>query len=126
MISDVMIEKPKSFSTACNIATQAVAQIASSQYGGQSITLSHLVPFVQISREKYRRDVRAEFEAEGLEMNEQKINEIAEMRVRKEVKQGVQVIQYQVITLMTTNGQAPFVTVRSGKRRPCYDHRRDA
>ena len=104
-------EKPKSFSTACNIATQAVAQIASSQYGGQSITLSHLVPFVQISREKYRRDVRAEFEAEGLEMNEQKINEIAEMRVRKEVKQGVQVIQYQVITLMTTNGQAPFVTV---------------
>ena len=111
VISDVMIEKPKSFSTACNIATQAVAQIASSQYGGQSITLSHLVPFVQISREKYRRDVRAEFEAEGLEMNEQKINEIAEMRVRKEVKQGVQVIQYQVITLMTTNGQAPFVTV---------------
>jgi len=111
VISDVMIEKPKSFSTACNIATQAVAQIASSQYGGQSITLSHLVPFVQISREKYRRDVRAEFEAEGLEMNEQKINESAEMRVRKEVKQGVQVIQYQVITLMTTNGQAPFVTV---------------
>ena len=111
VISDVMIEKPKSFSTACNIATQAVAQIASSQYGGQSITLSHLVPFVQISREKYRRDVRAEFEAEGLEMNEQKINEIAEMRVRNEVKQGVQVIQYQVITLMTTNGQAPFVTV---------------
>ena len=111
VISDVMIEKPKSFSTACNIATQAVAQIASSQYGGQSITLSHLVPFVQISREKYRRDVRAEFEAEGLVMNEQKINEIAEMRVRKEVKQGVQVIQYQVITLMTTNGQAPFVTV---------------
>ena len=111
VISDVMIEKPKSFSTACNIATQAVAQIASSQYGGQSITLSHLVPFVQISREKYRRDVRAEFEAEGLEMNEQKINEIAEMRVRKEVKQGVQVIQYQVITLMTTNGQAPFISV---------------
>ena len=111
VISETMIEKPHSFSTACNVATQAVAQIASSQYGGQSISLSHLVPFVQISREKYRRDVRAEFEAEGLEMNEQKINEIAEMRVRKEVKQGVQVIQYQVITLMTTNGQAPFVTV---------------
>ena len=106
-----MIEKPKSFSTACNIATQAVAQIASSQYGGQSITLSHLVPFVEISRQKYRRDVRAEFEVEGMELDEQKINEIAEMRVRKEVKQGVQVIQYQVITLMTTNGQAPFVTV---------------
>ena len=111
VISDVMIEKPKSFSTACNIATQAVAQIASSQYGGQSITLSHLVPFVEISRQKYRRDVRAEFEVEGMEIDEQKINEIAEMRVRKEVKQGVQVIQYQVITLMTTNGQAPFVTV---------------
>ena len=111
VISDVMIEKPKSFSTACNIATQAVAQIASSQYGGQSITLSHLVPFVEISRQKYRRDVRAEFEVEGMELDEQKINEIAEMRVRKEVKQGVQVIQYQVITLMTTNGQAPFVTV---------------
>ena len=98
VISDVMIEKPKSFSTACNIATQAVAQIASSQYGGQSITLSHLVPFVEISRQKYRRDVRAEFEVEGMELDEQKINEIAEMRVRKEVKQGVQVIQYQVIT----------------------------
>ena len=111
VISDVMIEKPKSFSTACNIATQAVAQIASSQYGGQSITLSHLVPLVEISRQKYRRDVRAEFEVEGMELDEQKINEIAEMRVRKEVKQGVQVIQYQVITLMTTNGQAPFVSV---------------
>lgn len=111
VISDVMIEKPKSFSTACNIATQSVAQIASSQYGGQSITLSHLVPFVQISREKYRQEVRREFEEEGMPLNEEKINEIAEMRVRKEIKQGVQVIQYQVITLMTTNGQAPFVTV---------------
>ena len=111
VISDVMIEKPKSFSTACNIATQSVAQIASSQYGGQSITLSHLVPFVQISREKYRRDVRNEFIQQGMPVDEKKINEIAEMRVRKEIKQGVQVIQYQVITLMTTNGQAPFVTV---------------
>lgn len=111
VISDVMIEKPKSFSTACNIATQSVAQIASSQYGGQSITLSHLVPFVQISRDKFRKEVRKEFEEEGMPINEEKINEIAEMRVRKEIKQGVQVIQYQVITLMTTNGQAPFVTV---------------
>ena len=111
VISDVMIEKPKSFSTACNIATQSVAQIASSQYGGQSITLSHLVPFVQISRDKYRLEVRKEFEEEGMPFDEKKINEIAEMRVRKEIKQGVQVIQYQVITLMTTNGQAPFVTV---------------
>ena len=111
VISDVLIEQPKSFATACNIATQIVAQIASSQYGGQSITLSHLVPFVQISREKYRRNVRAEFEEAGLPLDEDKINEIAEVRVRKEIKQGVQVIQYQVITLMTTNGQAPFVTV---------------
>ena len=111
VISDVMIEQPKSFSTACNIATQSVAQIASSQYGGQSITLSHLVPFVQISREKYRKEVREELKAEGVIVSEEKINEIAELRLRKEIKQGVQVIQYQVITLMTTNGQAPFVTV---------------
>ena len=111
VISDVMIEQPKSFSTACNIATQSVAQIASSQYGGQSITLSHLVPFVQISREKYRKAVREEYEKMGLPIDEEKVNEIAEVRVRKEIKQGVQVIQYQVITLMTTNGQAPFVTV---------------
>lgn len=111
VISDVMIEQPKSFSTACNIATQSVAQIASSQYGGQSITLSHLVPFVKISRDKYRSQVRREFEAQGMEMDEEKMNKIAEMRVRREISQGVQVIQYQVITLMTTNGQAPFVTV---------------
>ncbi len=111
VISETMIDKPHSFSTACNIATQAVAQIASSQYGGQSITLSHLAPFVQISREKYRREVREEFEAEGLELNEGIINDIAEKRVRREIKQGVQMIQYQVITLMTTNGQAPFITV---------------
>lgn len=111
VISDVMIEQPKSFSTACNIATQSVAQIASSQYGGQSITLSHLVPFVQISRDKYRKEVREELKTEGMIVSDEKINEIAELRLRKEIKQGVQVIQYQVITLMTTNGQAPFVTV---------------
>ena len=111
VISETMIEKPKSFSTACNVATQAIAQIASSQYGGQSITLSHLAPFVDVSRQKLRRIVREEFEAAGLGLNEDKINEIAEMRVREEIKRGVQMIQYQVITLMTTNGQAPFVTV---------------
>ena len=111
VISDVMIEQPKSFSTACNIATQSVAQIASSQYGGQSITLSHLVPFVQISRNKFREEVRKEMEMEGLNAKEETVNEIAEKRLRREIQQGVQVIQYQVITLMTTNGQAPFVTV---------------
>ncbi len=111
VISETMIEKPKSFSTACNVATQAVAQIASSQYGGQSISLAHLVPFVQVSREKYRREVRFEFEENGIVADEETINRVAEMRVRKEVKQGVQMIQYQVITLMTTNGQAPFITI---------------
>ncbi|MCR5101763.1 MAG: anaerobic ribonucleoside-triphosphate reductase, partial [Butyrivibrio sp.] len=111
VISETMIERPKSFSTACNIATQAIAQIASSQYGGQSITLSHLVPFVDVSRQKFRREVKAEFEAAGMEPTGNQINEIAEMRVRKEIERGVQVIQYQVITLMTTNGQAPFITV---------------
>ncbi len=111
VISETMIEKPKSFATACNVATQAVAQIASSQYGGQSISLAHLVPFVQVSREKYQREVAREFEETGIEASQEKINQIAEMRVRKEVKQGVQMIQYQVITLMTTNGQAPFITI---------------
>ena len=111
VISETMIEKPKSFSTACNVATQAIAQIASSQYGGQSITLSHLAPFVDVSRQKLKRIVRKEFETAGLDLNEEKINEIAEMRVREEIQRGVQMIQYQVITLMTTNGQAPFVTV---------------
>lgn len=111
VISETMIDKPKSFATACNIATQSIAQIASAQYGGQSISLAHLAPFVQISRDKYRKKVREEFEAEGLQLNEEKINRIAEMRVREEIKQGVQMIQYQVISLMTTNGQAPFVTV---------------
>ena len=111
VISETMIERPKSFATACNIATQSIAQIASAQYGGQSISLAHLAPFVQVSREKYRVKVREEFEAEGLQLDEEKINDIAEMRVREEIKQGVQMIQYQVISLMTTNGQAPFVTV---------------
>ncbi len=111
VISETMIEKPHSFSTACNIATQIIAQVASSQYGGQSITLSHLAPFVQVSREKARREVKDEFEAMNMDVDENKINQIAEMRVRREIEKGVQMIQYQVITLMTTNGQAPFVTV---------------
>ena len=111
VISETMIEKPKSFSTACNIATQSIAQIASSQYGGQSITLSHLVPFVDVSRQKFRKEVREEFEASGIDASETQVNDIAEMRVRSEIERGVQVIQYQVITLMTTNGQAPFITV---------------
>ncbi|MBQ3565952.1 MAG: anaerobic ribonucleoside-triphosphate reductase [Oscillospiraceae bacterium] len=111
VISEVMIETPKSFSTACNIATQCIAQIASSQYGGQSITLSHLAPYVNVSRKKLRKIVREEFDAAGLPLNEDKINEVAEMRVREEIKRGVQIIQYQVITLMTTNGQAPFITI---------------
>ncbi len=110
VISETMIDKPKSFSTACNIATQAIAQIASSQYGG-SISLSHLAPFVQVSREKLRKQVRLEFDRADLEMDEEKINQIAEMRVKEEINRGVQMIQYQVITLMTTNGQAPFITV---------------
>ncbi len=111
VISETMIDRPKSFSTACNIATQSIAQIASSQYGGQSITLSHLAPFVDVSRKKYLIMVREEFEKAGLELNEEQIAKIAELRVREEIKRGVQMIQYQVITLMTTNGQAPFVTV---------------
>ena len=111
VIGETMIEKPHSFLTACNIATQAIAQIASCQYGGQSITMSHLAPFVQISREKLRREVAQEYEAMGIEVSEEVINKVAEMRVKREIKQGVQTIQYQVITLMTTNGQAPFITM---------------
>ena len=111
VISETMIDRPKSFSTACNIATQAIAQIASSQYGGQSISLAHLAPFVQVSREKFRKQVAAEFAAIGLELDEKRINEVAELRVKEEINRGVQMIQYQVITLMTTNGQAPFITV---------------
>ena len=111
VISETMIDKPKSFSTACNIATQIIAQIASSQYGGQSISLAHLAPFVQISRMKFRKEVRAELEAAGFEFTDEDVNKIAESRVKEEINRGVQMIQYQVITLMTTNGQAPFVTV---------------
>ena len=111
IISETMIERPHSFSTACNIATQAIAQIASSQYGGQSITLSHIAPFVQVSREKFQKEVRQELKTQQIEADEETVADMAEMRVRREIKQGVQMIQYQVITLMTTNGQAPFVTV---------------
>ncbi|MDE5605474.1 MAG: anaerobic ribonucleoside-triphosphate reductase [Eubacterium sp.] len=111
VISGTMIEKPHSFSTACNIATQIIAQIASSQYGGQSISLSHLAPFVDLSRNKFKKDVRAEFEAAGIEPTDEQIDKITELRVKDEINRGVQMIQYQVITLMTTNGQAPFVTV---------------
>jgi ribonucleoside-triphosphate reductase len=111
VISETMIETPKSFSTACNIATQAIAQIASSQYGGQSISLTHLAPFVQVSRIKFRKQVREEYEAIGIDYTEEMVNKVAEIRVKEEIKRGVQVIQYQVITLMTTNGQAPFITV---------------
>ncbi len=111
VISETMIERPKSFSTACNIATQSIAQIASSQYGGQSISLTHLAPFVDVSRQKYRRQVEDEFKEAGIEYSSDQIDKVAELRVRDEIKRGVQMIQYQVITLMTTNGQAPFVSV---------------
>ena len=111
VISDTLIEKPHSFSTACNIATQIIAQVASNQYGGQIIGLTHLAPFVQISREKIRKETIAEFEEIGIQATEEKINEVVERRLRLEVNRGVQTIQYQVVTLLTTNGQAPFVTV---------------
>ncbi len=111
VISETMIEKPKSFSTACNVATQIIAQVASSQYGGQSITLSHLAPFVDISRKKYRRIVAENMKNQGIDVTEEQINALAENNVKEEIKRGVQILQYQVITLMTTNGQAPFVTV---------------
>ena len=111
VISGTMIEKPHSFSTACNIATQIIAQVASNQYGGQSISLAHLAPFVQISREKIKRDVQEEIAAMGANPDDATVHQIVERRLRDEVRKGVQTIQYQVITLMTTNGQAPFVTV---------------
>ncbi|WP_455716146.1 anaerobic ribonucleoside-triphosphate reductase [Anaerosporobacter sp.] len=111
VISETLIEKPHSFSTACNIATQIIAQVASSQYGGQSISLAHLAPFVQISREKIRRDLLEEVELLGSEASEEIISDLVEKRLRKEINKGVQTIQYQVVTLMTTNGQAPFLTV---------------
>ena len=111
VISGTLIEKPHSFSTACNIATQIIAQVASSQYGGQSISLTHLAPFVDVSRKKIRRDVEAEMKELGIDPGEEKVSEIVEKRLREEIKRGVQTIQYQVVTLMTTNGQAPFITV---------------
>ena len=111
VISGTMIIKPHSFSTACNIATQIIAQVASNQYGGQSISLAHLAPFVQVSREKIRRDVVDELKSAGAELAEEIVSSIVEKRLREEVRKGVQTIQYQVLTLMTTNGQAPFVTV---------------
>lgn len=111
VISETMIEKPHSFSTACNIATQIIAQVASSQYGGQSISLSHLAPFVQISREKIRKEVIEESKEFSLDLNDEQITNLTEKRLRDEVRKGVQTIQYQVVTLLTTNGQAPFVTV---------------
>lgn len=111
VISGTLIEKPHSFSTACNIATQIIAQVASNQYGGQSISLSHLAPFVQTSREKIRKSVLSEFAEFGVDISEEKLAAIIEKRLREEISKGVQTIQYQVVTLLTTNGQAPFVTV---------------
>ena len=111
VISGTLIERPHSFSTACNIATQIIAQVASCQYGGQSISLTHLAPFVEVSRQKIRRQVLQEINALGLEANADRITEVVEGRLRDEIRRGVQTIQYQVVTLMTTNGQAPFVTV---------------
>ena len=111
VISGTMIEKPKSFSTACNIATQIIAQVASNQYGGQSISLTHLAPFVDISRQAIRKELIEECEETGVKMSDEMFAKIVEKRVRKEIQKGVQTIQYQVVTLMTTNGQAPFVTV---------------
>ena len=111
VITDTLIERPHSFSTACNIATQIIAQVASNQYGGQSISLAHLAPFVDVSRKKIRRLVEQEMEALGIRPTREKIEELVETRLRDEVRRGVQTIQYQVLTLLTTNGQAPFVTV---------------
>ena len=111
VITGTLIERPHSFATACNIATQIVAQVASNQYGGQSISLTHLAPFVDVSRQKIRKQVLAEVEALGVQPTEDKITEIVEKRLREEIRRGVQTIQYQVVTLLTTNGQAPFITV---------------
>ena len=111
VITGTLIERPHSFSTACNIATQIIAQVASNQYGGQSISLAHLAPFVQVSRDKIRQQVLQESKTIGVELSVDKIHALVEQRLREEVRRGVQTIQYQVVTLMTTNGQAPFVTV---------------
>ncbi len=111
VITGTLIERPHSFSTACNIATQIIAQVASNQYGGQSITLTHLAPFVDVSRQKIKRAVYAEMEAIGILLDAEQISELVETRLRDEIKRGVQTIQYQVVTLLTTNGQAPFITI---------------
>ena len=111
VITGTLIERPHSFATACNIATQIVAQVASNQYGGQSISLTHLAPFVDVSRKKIRKTVEEEMELAGVEVSETKLAEITEKRLREEIRRGVQTIQYQVVTLLTTNGQAPFITV---------------
>lgn len=111
VITGTLIERPHSFSTACNIATQIIAQVASNQYGGQSITLAHLAPFVDVSRQKFRKIVENEMAALNIDVNEEKLSELVELRVKDEIKRGVQTIQYQVVTLLTTNGQAPFITV---------------
>lgn len=111
VITGTMIERPHSFSTACNIATQIIAQVASNQYGGQSISLTHLAPFVEVSRQKIRKDVLAELDQIGTKISDEAVNALVEKRVRDEIRRGVQTIQYQVVTLLTTNGQAPFVTV---------------
>ena len=111
VISETMIEKPHSFFTACNVTTQIVAQVASNQYGGQSISLTHLAPFVEVSRQKIRKIVQAEMDSIGFDPGEEKIHELVETRLREEIRRGVQTIQYQVVTLLTTNGQAPFITV---------------
>ena len=111
VISGTMIERPHSFSTACNIATQIIAQVASNQYGGQSISLTHLAPFVQVSREKISKSIREEMTMAGVELSDEQFSQMVEKRLREEINRGVQTIQYQVVTLLTTNGQAPFVTV---------------
>ena len=111
VITGTLIERPHSFSTACNIATQIIAQVASNQYGGQSISLAHLAPFVQVSREKIHRDLERETKNIGLTLSKEELKTLTETRLREEVRRGVQTIQYQVVTLLTTNGQAPFVTV---------------
>ena len=111
VITDTLIEKPHSFSTACNIATQIIAQVASNTYGGQTISLAHLAPFVDVSRQKYKSEIKDEFLAIGQDYTEDEVNRMAEMRVRKEVQRGIQTIQYQIQTLLTTNGQTPFVSV---------------
>ena len=111
VISETLIEKPHSFYTACNVTTQIVAQVASNQYGGQSFSLAHLAPFVDISRRKLRKEVQEEFASLGLSSSDEKLEEIVKKRLADEIKRGIQTIQYQLITLMTCNGQAPFVTM---------------